>query len=62
MSDGATTSTPASAWAQRLADQHLDGLSLSDVAVVVGRPSWPWLVYGSSATSVIMPSSGKLLA
>ena len=23
------------------------------------RPSWPWLVYGSSATSVITPSSGK---
>ena len=25
------------------------------------RPSWPWLVYGSSATSVITPSVGKAL-
>ena len=25
------------------------------------RPSWPWLVYGSSATSVMTPSAGKAL-
>jgi hypothetical protein len=44
---------------QRLLHQHGHGFVVEDVARVVQQPSWPWLVKGSSATSVITPSSGN---
>ncbi len=55
------TSAPARAWLSAWRDEHLDGLVVEDRSRRVSRtkPSWPWLVYGSSATSVTRPSCGN---
>ena len=57
------TSAPARAWtsAWRTSASTVSSLRIrtSPVALSLMRPSWPWLVYGSSATSVTRPSWGN---
>ena len=56
MSDGAITSQPISACSKACLTNISFVLSLS-ILFLIKRPSWPWLVYGSKATSHITPIS-----
>ena len=59
MSLGATTSAPARACDSACFTSASTVSSFMTYPVSSTRPSWPWLVYGSSATSVITPRPGK---
>ncbi len=58
MSEGATTSVPAAAWERACRTSASTVASFSTWPEASINPSWPCVVYGSSATSVITPSSG----